>query len=512
MIRKKIKLTIITVLCFSFNPIYIANAADPEKEYVKSLVNAWKEIENFNYEKAENYANSAESLYNKTLIKYNNPANSQNIWKWRLSQQISLIKLYLMLSSRFSGSENYNKSLLWAKKAENLNKWIPLPYFHKSQIYFNLHKPWDAAVSCYEAKRLNRFPVKRKIIDFFDPEDTFETEYSNINDWCNDLLQKINKPLSYPININIDSGKEEKGVLIPGVGANILSYDGNWINVYLGQNVSIFSENRFFGEPKISDDKDFYSIFNSKANDPLNDYSILFDADSQTIEAISADSMNYFVKTPYGSFRVGDHAKKLIDFIGKNLGFKRYYSEKENYYREIFSYDEIGLDFYIGNNDKIISIRINKTERIDTEPSLNSILINKSSSSVKYSNIKPPSNKIDVLKQNMHELQKMVEIYGVDWGGGYPPNLETLKHEAINSLNPYWEDLINPFTSNKGIGISGVMVDYSKYKEVKDKGSQLSGLLIYEPVLSDKKIIDYYRIWACDENGKIIDDFVLSNR
>ena len=46
-------------------------------------------------------------------------------------------------------------------------------------------------------------------------------------------------------------------------------------------------------------------------------------------------------------------------------------------------------------------------------------------------------------KPEMHKLQTLVETYAVDWGGVYPPSIETLEYDAKNSSQPYWKDILD---------------------------------------------------------------------
>lgn len=101
------------------------------------------------------------------------------------------------------------------------------------------------------------------------------------------------------------------------------------------------------------------------------------------------------------------------------------------------------------------------------------------------------------VNENMHTLQVMVETYGVDWGGMYPPNLDTLSKEAKKS--DYWKELENPVTGGQGKALD----DYGAFK---GQAAQ-AGEVFYEPIRQDGQITSY-RIYGYDPGGKL---FVVSN-
>lgn len=65
--------------------------------------------------------------------------------------------------------------------------------------------------------------------------------------------------------------------------------------------------------------------------------------------------------------------------------------------------------------------------------------------------------KISSVKANMHTFQTIVETYGVDFGGVYPPSvsgLETAAKDTTQGTSAYWKEFTNPFTSTSGSGSS----------------------------------------------------------
>jgi hypothetical protein len=115
--------------------------------------------------------------------------------------------------------------------------------------------------------------------------------------------------------------------------------------------------------------------------------------------------------------------------------------------------------------------------------------------------------KVSSVKANMHTLQVLVETYGVDWGGTYPIDLDTLFQQA--QKYEYWKDVRNPFTDQKGIGLRGALMAYKDYVPSPD----FAGMVLYKP--AEGKNPNGYWIYGVDQKGELIKDneqvFVLSN-
>ncbi len=121
--------------------------------------------------------------------------------------------------------------------------------------------------------------------------------------------------------------------------------------------------------------------------------------------------------------------------------------------------------------------------------------------------------KLSSVKANMHTLQTMVETYGVDHGGTYASDLDLLlKAAENNSYGSYWKDFVNPFTSQRGIGLRGAIMAFKDYSPSPD----FAGMVLYKP--GEGKEPTTYWIYGVDQNGELIKDnpdneqpFMLSN-
>lgn len=141
-------------------------------------------------------------------------------------------------------------------------------------------------------------------------------------------------------------------------------------------------------------------------------------------------------------------------------------------------------------------------------------------------------SKVDIVKANMHTFQTILETYAVDWGGAYPTDLNAL--EKYSKANNQWKDLLNPYTSTSGYGLSfarfkdwktavgykykvfkkeylfGLRVLSGEYKTLETVEKKQPGLVLYKQLS-----LTAYRIYGTDENGLLIGDrekkFYLSN-
>lgn len=112
---------------------------------------------------------------------------------------------------------------------------------------------------------------------------------------------------------------------------------------------------------------------------------------------------------------------------------------------------------------------------------------------------------------NMHTVQTMVEIYGVDYGGVYPSELKTLEMAAKDTTqgtSPYWKELTNPYTQE-----SGPDATLMKYKDYSPD-PKYKGRVLYAPDAQDDTPTKYW-IYGTDGEGKLLTRkkqvFVLSN-
>jgi hypothetical protein len=98
-----------------------------------------------------------------------------------------------------------------------------------------------------------------------------------------------------------------------------------------------------------------------------------------------------------------------------------------------------------------------------------------------------------VLMDGMERTRVMLEAYPVE-GGGYPSHLDELYERA--KLEGYWALTKNPFTKSRSR--EGIIRDFSDYNTSTEQ-SDFAGIILYEPMGKYN-----YRIYACDEKGRLI--------
>lgn len=102
--------------------------------------------------------------------------------------------------------------------------------------------------------------------------------------------------------------------------------------------------------------------------------------------------------------------------------------------------------------------------------------------------------KFTVLRDNMERLRLMLETYPVE-NKGYPQDIETLYAQA--STNNYWNLYRNPITGDTE-PYTAIVANYSDY-EYAWEYERFKGKILYQADSAS------YRIYACDENGKLIE-------
>ncbi|MBT9544918.1 MAG: hypothetical protein IV090_05965 [Candidatus Sericytochromatia bacterium] len=130
-----------------------------------------------------------------------------------------------------------------------------------------------------------------------------------------------------------------------------------------------------------------------------------------------------------------------------------------------------------------------------------------------YSSLQPPylnhhGDKIGSVMANMHNLATMLETYASDWQGVYPESLKTLEQEAKQTENPYWKEIVNPYTS-----LSGSPNTLANEKELPQAGIKYRGFVSFEVPAAD--LYRKYTIYGYDKHGKKITYkdklYILSN-
>lgn len=110
-------------------------------------------------------------------------------------------------------------------------------------------------------------------------------------------------------------------------------------------------------------------------------------------------------------------------------------------------------------------------------------------------------------KANMHTLQTIVETYGVDFGGSYPADLDTLFQEAEDG--DYGFPLKNHIDPSLPAALS--------LKDYLSRDDFPAGVVIYDPVETEpEESIVRYRIYGTDQQGRLLtyrdgQAFILTN-
>ena len=115
--------------------------------------------------------------------------------------------------------------------------------------------------------------------------------------------------------------------------------------------------------------------------------------------------------------------------------------------------------------------------------------------------------KITRVKFNEHTLKTIVDTYYAD-NKSYPKNIDELKKEALKSRDPYWKELKNPFTENKGKGKS--YDDFQRIlinEKITFPELRKAGVVYYSPIFNKKGQVIKYFIYGSEKDGFLIKDY-----
>ena len=98
------------------------------------------------------------------------------------------------------------------------------------------------------------------------------------------------------------------------------------------------------------------------------------------------------------------------------------------------------------------------------------------------------------LKANMHVIQQAEELYGTDFNGQY------VTLDVLTTQN-YWKEIQNPFTLNRGSGLSYYSGNLTSVSDLKDNdnnggliGAEITASYRYYIYGSNKNADDYIKI------------------
>lgn len=322
--------------------------------FFESIGKASQYLNQYDYDKALAEVNTAEIVYHRILKDLANTPDQAEAYKVKLSLQSSLVMAYIVLGHRLFDKGRYQDALRVYDKSIYISPDFPCSHYEKGYTYQQLKQPWKAAVSLYEAQRLARFPARRNIVDHFDEEGGLFCGRDQVDPRSQQLLRDLGKSPLYPLAVDLKTGQQVPGRVLPGIGAHLVRGQES-ASVYLEQPLSEVLQN--LGEP-VGQEKVVYRDGRELPHYIYPDIMVVVDPGNQQVVGLYVYAPTAFVETPRGNLKVGAEARSVIKTLGQSFGFKKEYLGVNSDIRESLDYQELGLGFAIARNDSIKMLSI----------------------------------------------------------------------------------------------------------------------------------------------------------
>lgn len=131
--------------------------------------------------------------------------------------------------------------------------------------------------------------------------------------------------------------------------------------------------------------------------------------------------------------------------------------------------------------------------------------------------INDSKNEKEFMKK-MHSLQVLIETYGIDHEGNYPKSIYELNDLLYESNGVSYSTTSKDGKTEKIEKIFSMyefIQDYVDYREYEKYKTKIKDKIIYQSISNDKKLVNDYKIFYIDLNGKVYEKknqmFYLSN-
>lgn len=314
-------------------------------------------IDNYNYKQAYQHFNNLLILHKRALgyAAKSETDSPEEVWQINLAFQLTVLRAAISLGQRFHDAKNYQDAIAVYTKAQEISPYFPLLYYERGFAHYKLGQSAQAAADFYEAKRLNAYPAKRKIVSQIGEGDFLEGNPQQIEINSTTHLLNLGLPVHFPLAHDPVSKKPTPLRVMPGVGAH-LQLGGKSKAVYLGMSEEQFTQG--FVQPLKKSDayeqngKLAYSLQFDKWLAEFYEHDVLRSLDIR----LPGAHVSMLGKTT----RLGDHAKQVLAHFGKSYGYAKFANEGTGYedVKEFIAYSEFGLIFGISADDHVNLISI----------------------------------------------------------------------------------------------------------------------------------------------------------
>jgi tetratricopeptide (TPR) repeat protein len=298
--------------------------------------------------------------------------DSPKFIKAHQAMRVDLVRLLSALAGSYYKQENAQQVQKAYTQALELAPTLPLLHFHMAYLQVQLGQPALALSHLYEAKRLNRLPQMRWLINPFDQNLRIGATAKALDHECDKLLTQLGQATNYPIERDPVSGQASKALLVPGIGANLRTAAGNsYANIYFNTpEAQLF---KLLG-PTSSSEKNSMLIvqFGPPTTDPTtkplerklvhylyptSHCTVSVDAATKQVYMIQSEEPGYQVYINKEAIAIGDPIARVQKVLGGDYGFQAY-DLKGGAVSKMLLYPALGLVIGINSDGKVAALNL----------------------------------------------------------------------------------------------------------------------------------------------------------
>ena len=257
----------------------------------------------------------------------------------RRAMQVDTIRLLSALGGNYYERKDYVKALSCYQQSLAIEPELPIMHHYTAFLHLMLEQPEQALPHLYEAKRLNRIPVMRWLINPLNESFRIGADAKALDAENDRLLKQLGQPMDYPLAKDPVSGQQRKGVMVPGVGATLRNAAGEYANLYLSTpEAKLFQQ---FGQSVPSGENIMPVVqFGPRTNDPQSakvvekplahypfqgtSYSVALNTAAKHVFMIEAHEPGYSLRINREYIAIGDPIAQVEKVLGQGFGFQSY--------------------------------------------------------------------------------------------------------------------------------------------------------------------------------------------
>ncbi|MEZ0373557.1 MAG: hypothetical protein ACAI44_30990 [Candidatus Sericytochromatia bacterium] len=326
--------------------------------FAAELTRSYEAIESADFQAASAAglkARAAYKAFREDAVK-KGEASTQAVQDATVAMRVDLIRLMVTLGQGFHDHKDYAKALEAYGYALEADPELPLLHYEMGFTYSVQQRKAEAARSLYEAKRLNRFPALRWLINPLDEEFRIGSDPAQLDTFADEHLVALGQSPDYPITLDFATGRQKLAVMVPGIGASLRNASGENFNLYLHDPRTTVLKQLGISQQTRKDEYAGGQIIEYLAyHDTL--FTIGIDTQPAHVYSIQADEPGFSVQVQGQYIAVGEPAAKVMQLLGKDHGLERR-EVNQGHISHTLVYTDLGLVFGIDKSDHIALVKI----------------------------------------------------------------------------------------------------------------------------------------------------------